>query len=143
MPSWAELRCGNAIFTPHSPGYFASKAREDAKNCNGIANAVDTCTMQTIARDLQTLSATFSPLPRFACHKIFLSFSFSFHFLFFGRWWLFQVFEFGFPWQFSCLRRFWQHLIAFWAWPKESGKLDSCQDVIPPFPYWLPFDSCQ
>lgn len=37
-------------------GYVATKARKDAKNCNGIANAVDTCTTQTIARDLRVLS---------------------------------------------------------------------------------------
>lgn len=40
-------------------GYFAAKAREDAKNCNGIANAVDTCTMQTIGPASSSFSSAF------------------------------------------------------------------------------------
>jgi len=53
-----QNRDRSAIFTSHF-GLLCSQSSKDAKNCNGIANAVDTCTMQTIGPASSSFSSAF------------------------------------------------------------------------------------
>jgi len=86
-------------------GYFAAKARKDAKNCNGIANAVDTCTMQTIAPAI----SFFYTLLLFPCHTIFS--------LLFGD---SKVLSLGFPGNFHVYVGFGNTWLPFGLCPRKT-----------------------